>query len=157
MPAELPQPLADLVADFAFVERGDRMLMLIEFADRFQDVPSAIATRPFAEENRVTRCESEAYVWAEDRPDGTLKFHFAVENPQGLSAKAFSVIVDETLSGQPLEEVVNVPGDVIFTLFGKDLSMGKGEGLLGILGMVQANARRRLAARRAAAEAGQAS
>ena len=144
---ELPQSLAALVADFAFCDRTERAELLIEYADRFREVPGGIATRPFPEEHHVTRCESEAYVWAEDLPDGTLKFHFAVENPQGLSAKAWSVILDETLSGAPVAEVAAVPADVVFQVFGKDVSMGKGQGLMGITDMVTAFARQRLKAR----------
>ncbi|MBA4179866.1 MAG: hypothetical protein C0506_04685 [Anaerolinea sp.] len=148
-----PKAFQRLLEDFAFIDRAERAELLIEFADQFKEVPPQIATRPFPEENHVQRCESEAYVFPEDLPDGTLKFHFAVENPQGLSAKAWAVILDETLSGKPLEEVAAVPADAVFTVYGKDLSMGKGQGLMGITDMVTRAARRRLAARKAAAEA----
>lgn len=80
-------------------------MLLIEFADQFEEVPGRIATRPFDAEHHVTRCESDAFVWAEDRPDGTQDYWFAVENPQGLSAKAWAVIMQQTLSGQPPEVV----------------------------------------------------
>ena len=145
-PKPLPPRLQDILEDFAFVDRGERAELLIEFADEFQDVPPSIATRPFPEENHVQRCESEAYVWAEDLPDGTQKYHFAVENPQGLSAKAWAVIMDRTLSGQPLPQVAAVPPDVIFQIYGKDLSMGKGQGLMGMLDHVTSAARRKLRA-----------
>ena len=138
-----------MLADFAFADRSERIELLIEFADKFTDVPARIATRPFPEANHVQRCESEAYVFPEDLSDGTLKFHFAVENPQGLSAKAWAVILDETLSGKPLEEVAAVPADAVFTVFGKDVSMGKGQGLMGITDMVTHAAKRRLAERKA--------
>lgn len=144
-----PRKLAELLDDFAFLtDRSERMELLIELADRFQEVPPRIATRPFPEEHHVQRCESDAYVWAEDLPDGTLKFHFAVENPQGISARALAVILDETLSGEPVEQVAQVPPDIVFQIFGKDLSMGKGEGLMGIVAMVQAAARRKQKAAR---------
>lgn len=120
--------------------------MLIEFADRFEEVPVWVAERPFSEEHHVQKCESDAYVWAEDQEDGTLKFYFAVENPQGISAKAWSVIMDETLSGQPLEVVAATPCDVVFTVFGKEVSMGKGMGLMGITDMVTTYAKQRLKA-----------
>jgi cysteine desulfuration protein SufE len=149
----LPAPLKDILDDFAFLDRSERAELLIETADRFQDVPPRIAERPFDEEAHVQRCESDAYVWWEDNDDGTLKFHFAVENPQGLSAKSWAVIMDETLSGQPLEQVAAVPCDVVFTVYGKDLSMGKGQGLMAITDMVTAAARRKLTARKLA-EAG---
>ncbi|HTR96599.1 MAG TPA: SufE family protein [Candidatus Acidoferrales bacterium] len=145
---ELPQPLAEVVADFDFVDRALRAELLIECADRFEEVPPAVATRPFPESARAPRCESEAFVFAVDRADGTLDLYFAVENPQGISAKAWAVILRETLSGQPLERVAAVPGDVLYRIFGRDLSMGKGQGLLGMLELVQHEARRRLEARR---------
>lgn len=144
----LPAPLADVVADFEFVDRGLRAEMLIEYADRFREVPATIAIRPFPESRRAPRCESEAFVFASDRPDGTFDLHFAVENPQGLSAKAWGVILAETLSGQPLEQVAAVPQDALYRIFGRDLSMGKGMGLLGMLELVQFEARRRLDERR---------
>ena len=142
---EYPERLAALLEDFALVsDRHERAEMLIELADRFEEVPARIATRPFPEEHRVQRCESEAYVWAEPQADDTLKYSFAVENPQGLSAKAMAVILDETLSGAPVAQVVQVPDDIIFQIFGRELSMGKGQGLLGMLSMVRAFARAHL-------------
>ncbi len=140
-----PEKLQELLDDFEFIEdRSERAAYLIELADKFEEVPERIATRPFPEENHVQRCESDAYVWAEEQPNNTLKFHFAVENPQGISAKAMSVILDEAASGAPLEQVAEIPCDVVFTFFGKDISMGKGQGLMGIVNMVQGMARERL-------------
>ncbi len=147
----IPAALAEVIEEFGHYDRGERAEMLIHYADRFVEAPSEVATRPFPESSRVPRCESEAYVWAVDRPDGTLKFHFAVESPQGLSAKAWCVILDDTLSGAPLDQVVNVSADAIYEIFGRDLSMGKGQGLIGILDVVTHAARQRLTARRSAA------
>jgi cysteine desulfuration protein SufE len=144
----LPAPVAEVVAEFDSLDRGLRSELLIEYSDQFEEVPPAVATRPFPEANRAPRCESEAYVFPVDRPDGTLDFHFAVENPQGLSAKAWAVLLAEVCAGQPLEQVAAVPQDVIFRVFGRDLSMGKGQGLIGMLELVQHAARTRLAARR---------
>jgi cysteine desulfuration protein SufE len=143
--AEYPEKLTELLEDFAFLDdRNERAALLIEMADRFSEVPERLATRPFPEENHVQRCESDAYVWAEEHPDGSLKYHFAVENPQGISARAMAVILDETLSGAPLEQVAAVPCDIVYTFFGKDISMGKGQGLMGMTTMVTDEARRRL-------------
>jgi cysteine desulfuration protein SufE len=148
----MPEPLKAVVDDFAFVDRSERADLLIEFADRFKGVPEEVARRPFPEENHVTRCESEAFVWATENADGTLKYHFAVENPQGLSAKAWAVIMDETLSNQPLDRVAAVSPEVIFDLYGKDISMGKGQGMMGMLDHVQSHARRKLRERREQAD-----
>ena len=141
---ELPPPLADVVAEFKSLDRGLRAEMLIEYADQFEPVPAEIATRPYPESARAPRCESEAFVFVTDRADGTVDLWFAVENPQGLSAKAWAVILRETLSGQPLEQVARVPQDTVFDIFGRDVSMGKGQGLVGMLEIVHHEARQRL-------------
>jgi cysteine desulfuration protein SufE len=144
VPAKLEETLEmlDLMPD-----RAERIQLLIDIADRFEEVPPRIARRPFAPEHLVPACESEAYVWGEERPDGALDFHFAVENPQGISAKSLAVILDEGLSGAPLAEVAAVPQDVVYRVFGRELSMGKSMGLMGMVSMVAAMARQRLAAR----------
>jgi cysteine desulfuration protein SufE len=139
---ELPDKLNEILADFDFVTtRSERAELLIDLANRFQKVPERIATPPYPEDHRVPFCESEAYVWAEDQPDDTLKFYFAVENPQGLSAMALAVILDETLSGAPLEQVAEVSSDIVLKVFGNDISMGKGQGLMGMVAMAQVAAR----------------
>jgi cysteine desulfuration protein SufE len=142
---EYPDKLNEILADFAFVStRSERAELLIDYADRFEPVPERIATPPYGEDHRVPFCESEAFVWAEEQPDGALKFHFAVENPQGLSAQAMAVILDRALSGAPLEQVAQVQSDIVLKIFGNDISMGKGQGLMGMVSMVQAAAKRHL-------------
>jgi cysteine desulfuration protein SufE len=143
---DLPPRLARLVEAFCRMpDRQERIQELIGIARRFRPVPATIAERPFPEDHKVPACESEAYLWAEPQPDGTLKFHFAVDNPQGISAQAMAVILDETLSGAPLAQVAQVPLDLPYRLFGRELSMGKSMGLMGMVGMAQAAARRQLA------------
>ena len=141
----LPPKLERLLESFALLPgRAERIQLLIDLAGRFQGVPEELAERPYPEEHRVPGCESEVYLWAEPLADGTLKLRFAVENPQGISAKAMAVILDETLSGAPLEAVARVPRDLPYRLFGQELSMGKSMGLTGMVTMVQATARRQL-------------
>lgn len=145
--ADMPEKLTELVDDLASItDRTERAELLIEMADRFSEVrvPPTLATKPYDERHKAPACESDAYVWAVDQPDGTLTYYFDVLNPQGLSAMAMSVILGETVSGQPLEQVVGVSDEVVFKIFGKELSMGKGAGLMGILKLVRAEARARL-------------
>ncbi|MBN2470960.1 MAG: SufE family protein [Anaerolineae bacterium] len=146
--ADYPEKLKQLLADFEWItDRTERAEYLIELADQFEPVPARIAQKPYPAEHHIDYCESDAYVWAEDREDGTLQFHFAVENPQGLSAMAMAAILDQTLSGQPLEQVAAVSDEIVLKIFGQNISMGKGQGLMGIVARVRAEARRRLAER----------
>lgn len=138
MAAPLPPKVAEIIEDLKLVEdRQDRLLTLIDFADRFEEVPKDVASRPFPESNHVQRCESEAYVFTTKHPEGGVKYHFAVENPQGISAKAMAVILDETLSGEDPDVIANVPTDFVYEVFGKELSMGKGQGLMGMIELVK--------------------
>ncbi len=121
-------------------DRSDRIQYLIDVADRFREVPKEIAARPFPPEHEVAHCESGAFVWAERGGDG-LDFHFAVENPQGISAKALAVLLEESLAGAALEEVLAVPEDLPYEIFGRELSMGKSMGLIEMIRMVKAQAR----------------
>lgn len=143
--ANYPAKLQEYIDDFGFVTtRDERADFLISIADEFERVPESIATQPYDESNRVVGCESEAFVWAIDREDGTLDFHFDVLNPQGLSAMAMATILKQSCDGTPLEEVAAIDGEVVFTFFGKDISMGKGQGLTGIINTVAYEAKKRL-------------
>ena len=144
--AEPPEKLKSLLATLSFFEdRNDRIQMLVDIAERFKPVPESVATRPYPEDRKVPGCESEVYVWSRSNGNDTLKFHFAVENPQGVSAKALAVILDETLSGARPEEVAAVEGDLIYEIFGRELSMGKSMGLMNMIAVAQVEAKRLLA------------
>jgi sulfur transfer protein SufE len=145
--SQIPAKLQRILDDFsAITDRHERAEYLIEIADRFNSVrvPTDISARPHPEENHVQMCESDAYVWAIPKEDGTHQFYFDVLNPQGLSAMALSVVLAETLSGEPNESVAKVMPDIVFTLFGREVAMGKGQGLMGIVNMVQYAAKSKL-------------
>jgi cysteine desulfuration protein SufE len=147
-PTVTPPKLADTLDTLDFLEdRSERIQLLIDIGSRFADVPPRIATRPFDESHRVPGCESEAFVWAEPRPDGTLDFHFAVENPQGISARALATILGDTLSGAPIEQVATIEDDLVYRIFSRELSMGKSMGLTGMVAMVRRFAEQALRAR----------
>jgi cysteine desulfuration protein SufE len=140
--------LQQLLDTFAmFPDQSDRTSLLLSYADQFRSVPPDVATRPFDKAHQVPACESEAYVWSVPNPDGTIKLHFAVENPSGISAKALAAMLDKTLSGLPPEEIEKVSPEIVEQLFRQNISMGKG---LGLMSMV--NAVRTLAARARKAE-----
>jgi len=139
--SDLPPKLRGFLDTLAlFDDRADRIQLLIDVADRFQEVPTEVATRPFDPSHEVQHCESGAFVWVESGDDG-LHYHFAVENPQGISAKAMAVILKESLDGQPLEAALTVPQDLPYEIFGKELSMGKSMGLTSLVALTQKHAR----------------
>lgn len=126
-------------------DRQERIQILIDMAKRFRPVPPTIATPPYPERFKVPACESQVYVFPESDQDGTIDFHFAVENPQGISAKALAVILGDTLSGAPLDDVVSVSPEIVYEIFGRELSMGKSMGLTSMVNVVTGFASGRLA------------
>lgn len=132
--------LLELFADHA--GPTERTQLLLDYADKFREVPPAVATRPFDKAALVPHCESEAYVWAVPNDDGAVKLHFAVENPSGVSAKALAAILDRTLSGLPASEIATVDPEIVERIFRQNISMGKGMGLMSMVQRVQALARR---------------
>ena len=144
MPA-YPERLQALLDVFAGVtDTHERTQLLIDFARRFKEVPPDVATRPFGDDHLVKHCESEAYAWAVPNPDGTLKLHFAVENPSGVSAKALAAVLDKALSGLPAADIATVDPEIVEKLFRQNISMGKGMGLMSMVLTVQALAKRHL-------------
>jgi cysteine desulfuration protein SufE len=145
--ADYPEKLRESLEDFSFITtRAERQEYLIQIADRFAEVkvPPDVATKPYEESHRVPACESEAFVWAVDNPDGTLNYYFDVLNPQGLSAMAMATILGESCNGAPLEQVAALSPEIVFDFFGKELSMGKGQGLTSMVNVVAHYAKQHL-------------
>ena len=140
---EYPAKLNEIVEALSLISnQEERRDILIDYAERYKEVPHEIAIRPFPEENKVPFCESGVYVWTIRQADGTLKFYFAVENPQGISARAMSAILDATLSGERPESIIKVNEDLVYKIFGQSLSMGKNMGLTGIVQRVIRDSRK---------------
>ena len=141
----VPPRLQQYLDTFSLLDdRGERIQLLIDIADRFHEVPETIAARPFGKEHQAPHCESEAYVWVVSAEDGSLDLHFAVENPQGISARAMAVILQESLAGERPETVAQIPVDLPHAFFGSELSMGKTMGLTGMVAMVKKEAARKV-------------
>jgi len=140
---EYPAKLNEIVEALSLIsDQQERRDILIDYAERYKEVPPEIAMRPFSEENKVPFCESGVYVWTIRQAEGTLKFYFAVENPQGISARAMSAILDATLSGERPESIIKVDEDLVYKIFGQSLSMGKNMGLTGIIQRVIGDSRK---------------
>lgn len=135
--SEYPERLRDLLSDIVGLDIESRMDLLIELAEKFVEVPDEIASQPYPEGNRVAGCESEAFIFTKQMGDATFKYYFAVENPLGVSAKALSVILDEGLSGASLSEISKVSPEFVYDVFGQTLTMGKGQGLMGMVGLAK--------------------
>ncbi len=143
-----PEKLREVLETLAWLgSPQEQYAYLIELADAFRPVPPDIATPPYPKERLVPHCESQAYVWAIEEPDKhAFRYYFAVDNPQGLSAKALAKILDDACSGAPAWQVAQIPEDLPLRIFGERLTMGRTMGLTGMVAMVREPARRHVAA-----------
>lgn len=133
----MPEALQDVLDTLAmFPDKQDRIQMLISFSEKYKLPPKEIAMRPYDESHRVRGCESEVFVWAFKEGNG-VKLYYAVDNPQGVSAMALCAILDESLSGRSVDEIGQVPDEIVYEIFGRELSMGKSMGLMGIVQMTK--------------------
>jgi hypothetical protein len=99
-------------------DQAERMMMLIEFASCYVDPPPSIAKRPYPAECKLSTACKDIFFWAIPRPDQRLDFYFAIECREGVSAKAFAVMLSRTLSGVELEKIAAVSSEVIDVIFG---------------------------------------
>ena len=131
IPAKLQEYLDDLAI---FTDRQDHIEYLIALSDDYKhpDVSSFVRS----EEKKVPGCESEVFI--EAIPLGSsMNYRFAVDNPQGISAMAMAAILQSSLSGASKEEIVAVEEDVVYKIFGNELSMGKNLGLTNMIRIVK--------------------
>lgn len=129
-----PEKLQVLIDALSEMEdRADRIEVLRSYAARLRPVPAEVATRPYPQSHLAPHCESQAYLWVSG-PRESPTIRCAVENPQGISAQALGVVMVETLEGQPASVLAQIPDELVYDLFGRELSIGK---TMGLMGMVQ--------------------
>ena len=126
-------------------DEQQRIQMLISYSKRFKEVPESVATRPFDQAQRVPECESDVYIWVDVDNDHNVDFYAAVENPQGLSAKALGAVLQKALKDAKVEDIENLDSELVYKVFGKQLSMGKNMGLMGMIQMIKAKTRQQIA------------
>lgn len=131
------EKLEALTEEFSTIDDpGMRADLLIEYSEGYNEVPENLASRPFPENRRVPGCESDVFLFTTKDGEG-FRFYFGIDNPQGISAMALASIISECLDGVPASELSQVDEGFVHTLFGKQLSMGKGQGLGNLLRMVK--------------------
>lgn len=131
----IPNKLQEQLDTLAmFTDRAERIQALIGIGESYRLPGPDIVPR--TQERKIPGCESEVFLATAPQGQG-LKFQFAVDNPQGISAMALAQILDEGLSGEPLEEVRQVPDEIVYEIFGRELSMGKSLGLTNMVRSVK--------------------
>ena len=127
------QEFLDLLSQVS--DRAEKIQILIDLSKSY--IP-ADREKPYPEVNRVKGCESEVFTWVKLSDQGLLEIEIVVENPQGLSAMALGALLKDSLHHQSPLLAKQLDDEIVFALFGKELSMGKTMGLTNLVQQVKA-------------------
>ncbi len=137
----LTPALQRTVDDFQSMEEGDRLQLLLEFADELPDLPQRYADHPDLLE-RVAECQSPVFLLVE--VDDHVHVH-ASAPAEAPTTRGFASILAQGLEGATVGEALAVPTDMP-RLLGLDrvVSPLRLRGMAGMLGRIQRQVRERL-------------
>ena len=104
----IPQKLQDIIDDFAWAERQEKVEMLIQYAESLPSLPGWLQ----AERDKmdpVPECMTPVHVFGEKK-DGGIIYHFDIP-PQSPTVRGLAAILANGLNGSPAEEILSVPTD----------------------------------------------
>jgi cysteine desulfuration protein SufE len=127
----MPTALEAIVADLNGCDRQERIDMLLDFAKSLPALPERLAAHKDAS-HRVEECQSPVYLFAEMAGDKVALYADApIEAP---TVRGFVSLLVEGLNGVTVEEVLQVPGDLVQRCgLAEVLGMLRVRGLTGVL------------------------
>ena len=132
--SELPASLAHIREDFLELEQGDRLILLLEFANDLPELPPRYADHSDLLE-RVVECQSPVFIFVEV-DDGRLVHLHATAPREAPTTRGFASILVQGLSGLTVDQVLDVPDD-----FPNTIGLTEAVSLLRIRGMTAMLAR----------------
>ncbi|MHC5796120.1 SufE family protein [Lacisediminihabitans sp. FW035] len=143
--SELPDSLNQIREDFLELEQGDRLILLLEFANELPNLPPRYSDHPDLLE-RVVECQSPVFIFVEVDDDRVVHLH-ATAPKEAPTTRGFASILVQGLSGLTVEQVLDVPDD-----FPNTIGLTEAVSLLRIRGMTAmlARAKRQVRERTAA-------
>ena len=124
----LPESLAQIREEFLELEQGDRLLLLLEFANDLPELPPRYAEHPDLFE-RVVECQSPVFIFTEVDDDHIVHLH-ATAPKEAPTTRGFASILAHGLSGLTAQQVLDVPED-----FPNTIGLTQAVSLLRIRGM----------------------
>jgi cysteine desulfuration protein SufE len=141
----LPEPLAEIVEEFASSPPRDRLELLLEFSQTLPPLPERFREHPERLEP-VPECQSPLFVAAE--VDADRRVQIFVDAPQEApTTRGFAGIFHAGLNGLSAEEVLAVPGDVTARMsLAEAVSPLRLRGATALLGRIQRQVREQVGA-----------
>src|SRR5271168_3518642 len=127
----MPTALDTIVAELSDLDRQERIDMLLDFAKSLPPLPDRLIAHKDAS-HRVEECQSPVYLFAE--LDGDRVALYADAPIEAPTVRGFVSLLLEGLNGATVEEVLQVPGDLIDRCgLSEILGMLRVRGLSGVL------------------------
>lgn len=135
----LPASLARIQDDFLALSQGERLQLLLEFANSLPELPEKYAAHREVLE-RVVECQSPVYLVVEVADDVV---RIIVTAPrEAPTTRGFAAILHEGLDGLTVDEVLAVPADYPLELgLTEAVSPLRIRGMMGMLGRIQRQVR----------------
>lgn len=107
--SDLPEALAQIREDFLALDRPDRLILLLEFANELPELPPRYAEHPDLLE-RVEECQSPVFIFVEVDEKRRVHLH-ATAPKEAPTTRGFASILATGLAGLTVEQVLDVPDD----------------------------------------------
>ena len=107
--SKIPPKFQDIIDDFAFASRQEKIEMLIGFAESLSPLPERWRDEVDKMEP-VPECMTPVFLAGEIQPDGGLVFYFDIP-PQSPTVRGLAAILSNGLNGCSPEEILSVPAD----------------------------------------------
>jgi cysteine desulfuration protein SufE len=107
--SDLPEALAQIREDFLALDKPDRLILLLEFANELPELPARYAEHPDLLE-RVEECQSPVFIFVEVGADHGVHLH-ATAPKEAPTTRGFASILAQGLSGLTVQQVLDVPDD----------------------------------------------
>ncbi len=141
----MPAALDTIVADLSGCDRQERIDLLLDFAKSLPPLPERLAAHKDAS-HRVEECQSPVYLFVE--LDGDRVALYADAPMEAPTVRGFVSLLLEGLNGATVEEVLQVPGDLVERCgLAEILGMLRVRGLTGVLRRLKGEVTREAIAR----------
>ena len=107
----MTETLEDLVTELRAADKQERGELLIEMAENLPPLPDRLAGRLDAD-HLVPECLTPVYLFAELDEDDRVVLHAHVP-PEALTVRGFVALLLEGLKGARVEEILQVPNDLV--------------------------------------------
>jgi cysteine desulfuration protein SufE len=105
----LPEKLQEIVDDFSWASREEKVEMLIQYAESLPPLPDWLRDER-DKMDPVPECMTPVWLFGEKDTDGSLHFHFDIP-PQSPTVRGLAAILANGLDGATTEEILSVPAD----------------------------------------------